>query len=69
MSRTVVFDLWKRCLRKAALLGYPTGPGASDEQSAMAFSQAAGSTPGGGPVVGPGAAGIPCWLKQYAREP
>lgn len=47
----------------------PVGPGASDEHPAMAFSQVAGSTPDGGPVVGPGDAGTPCSLKQFASEP
>ena len=45
---------------KAAVLGYPAGPGASEAQATIASCHLAGSTPGGGPVVGPGGAGMPC---------
>ena len=35
----------------------------------MASFQVSGSTPGGGPVIGPGAAGTPCSLRHCASEP
>ena len=41
-----------------------SGPGANEEQACMAVSQVAASTPGGGPVTGPGDAGTPCWPRQ-----
>ncbi len=50
-------------------LGHDAGPGASGEQACIASCQWVGSTPGGGPATGPGAAGMPCSARQCASEP
>ena len=54
------------CVRGAA---GQRGPGARSEHAVIAFCQASGATPAGGPATGPGGAGTPCSLRQCANEP